>query len=178
VGTSLICGARDMQLVSRMSTSRISPCFVFPENAREAVTFYVSVFPDSKIIKTTTYKEGEPGPEGQIRTISFELMGQHMVATNAKGDNFSFGQGLSLMMECDDQKMIDSITRKLIDGGAKQQDCGWVVDRFGVSWQIVPKMVREVIEGKDDAKADRVIHALFQMKKLDIAQLERAANGN
>jgi len=151
---------------------------MFPGNAEEAVRFYVSVFPDSKVIKTTTYKENEPGPMGQIRTVSFELMGQHMVAANATGENFRFGQGLSLMMECDDQKMIDTITKKLVDGGGKQEDCGWVVDRFGVSWQIVPVIARTVMEGKDDAKADRMIHALFQMKKLDVAKLERAANGN
>jgi predicted 3-demethylubiquinone-9 3-methyltransferase (glyoxalase superfamily) len=101
-----------------------------------------------------------------------------MVAGNAKGDNFNFGQGLSLMVECDDQKQIDAVTKKLLDGGAKQQDCGWVVDRFGVSWQIVPKIVREIMEGKDTAKADRMVHALFQMKKLDVAALQRAANGN
>jgi len=161
-----------------MSSTKVTPCFVFPDNAEEAVKFYVSAFPDSKIIKTTTYKQGEPGPAGQIRTIAFEVMGQHMIATNAKGDNFSFGQGLSLHMECKDQKEIDSITKKLVDGGGQQQPCGWVVDRFGVSWQIVPEIVREVMEGKDDAKADRMIHALFQMKKLDVAELQRAANGN
>jgi predicted 3-demethylubiquinone-9 3-methyltransferase (glyoxalase superfamily) len=87
-----------------MTTLTISPCFVFPNNAVEAVNFYVSVFPDSKVIRTTTYKAGEPGPAGQVRTVSFELMGQHMVAANAIGDNFKFGQGLSLMIECDDQK--------------------------------------------------------------------------
>ncbi len=167
-----------MHLVERMSNSKISTCFVFPGNAKEAVEFYASVFPDSQIIKTTTYKQDEPGPEGQLRTVSFELMGHHMVATNATGDNFRFGQGLSLMVECDDQQMIDTITKKLVDGGGTQQPCGWVVDRFGVSWQIVPAMVREVMEGKDSARADRMIHALFQMKKLDVATLERAANGN
>jgi predicted 3-demethylubiquinone-9 3-methyltransferase (glyoxalase superfamily) len=161
-----------------MSTSRISTCFVFPGNAKEAVEFYATVFPDSKVIRTTTYKEDEPGPAGQIRTVSFELMGQHMVATNATGENFRFGQGLSIMIECEDQKMIDTITQKLVDGGGTQQPCGWVVDRFGVSWQIVPAMVREVMDGKDTAKADRMIHALFQMTKLDVATLERAANGN
>ena len=82
------------------------------------------------------------------------------------------------MMECDHQKMIDTITKKLVDGGGKQEDCGWGVDRFGVSWQIVPVIVREVMEGNDDAKADRMIHALFQMKKLDVAKLEHAANGH
>jgi predicted 3-demethylubiquinone-9 3-methyltransferase (glyoxalase superfamily) len=161
-----------------MTSQRISPCFVFPGNAVEAVSFYVSVFPDSRIIKTAIYKEGEPGPAGQVRTVSFELMGQHMVAANAKGDNFRFGQGLSLMIECDDQQQIDTVTKKLIEGGAEQQDCGWVVDRFGVSWQIVPRLVREVMEGKDSAKADRMVHALFQMKKLDVDKLQRAANGN
>jgi predicted 3-demethylubiquinone-9 3-methyltransferase (glyoxalase superfamily) len=157
---------------------KISPSFVFPGTAEEAAKFYVSVFPDSRIIKTTTYKDHEPGPAGQVRTVSFRLMGEHMIAANANGDNFSFGQGLSISVECDDQTMIDSITQKLVDGGAKQQDCGWVVDRFGVSWQIVPEIVREVMDGKDDAKADRLIHALFQMKKLDVAQLQRAVNGN
>jgi predicted 3-demethylubiquinone-9 3-methyltransferase (glyoxalase superfamily) len=143
----------------------------------EAVDFYVSVFPDSKVIKTTTYQEGEPGPAGQVRTVGFALMGQHMVAGNAKGDNFKFGQGLSLMVECDDQKQIDTLTKKLLDGGAKQEACGWVVDRFGVSWQIVPKIVREIMEGNDTAKADRMIHALYQMKKLDVDKLQRAASG-
>jgi predicted 3-demethylubiquinone-9 3-methyltransferase (glyoxalase superfamily) len=161
-----------------MTGSSITPCLVFPGNAVEAVNFYVSVFPDSKVIRTATYQEGEPGPAGQERTVSFELMGQHMVAVNAVGDNFKFGQGLSLMIECDDQEQIDTVTKKLLDGGGQQQDCGWVVDRFGVSWQIVPKMVRESMEGKDSAKADRMVHALFQMKKLDVDKLQRAANGN
>jgi len=161
-----------------MTSQAISPCFIFPGNAEEAVKFYVSVFPGSKIIKTATYKADEPGPAGEVRTVSFELMGQHMVAGNAQGDNFRFGQGLSLMMECEDQKQIDAVTQKLVDGGGEQQDCGWIVDRFGVSWQIVPRIVREVMEGNDDAKADRLIHALFQMKKLDVAELQRAANGN
>ena len=161
-----------------MTYTRISPCFVFPGNAVEAANFYVSVFPDSKVTKTATYKEGEPGPAGQVRTVSFELMGHHMVAVNATGDNFKFGQGLSLMIECDDQKQIDTLTTKLLGGGAKQEDCGWVVDRFGVSWQIVPKMVREIMEGKDTAKADRMVQALYQMKKLDIDKLQRAANGS
>jgi predicted 3-demethylubiquinone-9 3-methyltransferase (glyoxalase superfamily) len=118
-----------------MTNLEISPCFIFPGNAVEAVDFYVSVFPDSKVIRTTTYK-------------------------------------------ADDQEQIDTLTRKLLAGGATQQDCGWVVDRFGVSWQIVPKLVREVMEGKDSAKADRLIHELYQMKKLDIDRLQRAANGN
>jgi len=161
-----------------MSNSKLSTCMVFPGNAEEAVKHYASVFPDCKMIKTATYKEDEPGPAGQIRTIAFEVMGHHMVAVNAKGENFRFGQGLSIMVECDDQKMIDTISKKLVDGGGQQQDCGWVVDKFGVSWQIVPAIVREVMEGKDDAKADRMVHALFQMKKLDVARLERAANGN
>lgn len=161
-----------------MSNCKITPSFVFPNNAEEIVRFYVSVFPDSRIIKTTTYKEGEPGPAGLVRTVSFELMGVHMVAANAVGENFSFGQGLSIRVECDDQEMIDSITKKLVAAGGTQQPCGWVVDRYGVSWQINPKLVREVMDGKDDAKADRMIHALFQMQKLDVAQLRRAANGN
>jgi predicted 3-demethylubiquinone-9 3-methyltransferase (glyoxalase superfamily) len=156
----------------------LSMLHLFPGNAVEAADFYVSVFPDSKIIKTTTYREGEAGPAGQVRTVGFELMGQHMVASNATGDNFKFGQGLSLMIECDDQKQIDTRTTKFLAGGGKQQDCGWVVDRFGVSWQIVPKMVREIMEGKDTAKADRMVHALYQMKKLDIDKLQRAANGS
>lgn len=160
-----------------MSNSKIYPCFVFPGNAEQAAKFYVSVFPSSRIVKTTTYKQNEPGPAGQTRTVSFELMGEHAVAVNATGDNFRFGQGLSMMIECEDQHMIDEITKKLLDGGARQEACGWVVDRFGVSWQIVPALVREVMDDADDAKADRMVHALFHMKKLDIAELERAANG-
>ncbi len=159
-----------------MKTPNMSPCLIFPGNADEAVNFYVSVFPDSKAIKTTTYKANEPGPVGQVRTISFELMGQHMLAGNATGDNFKFGQGISLMIECHDQKQIDTLTDRLLAGGAKQQPCGWVVDQFGVSWQIVPKLVREVMEGRDTAKADRVIHALYQMQRLDVDMLERAAS--
>ena len=161
-----------------MSNCKITPSFVFPNNAEEVAKFYVSVFPDSRIIKTTTYKDDEPGPAGLVRTVSFELMGVHMIAANAVGDNFNFGQGLSIRVECDDQEMIDSITKKLVAGGGKQEDCGWVVDRYGVSWQINPRLVREVMDGKDDAKADRMIHALFQMKKLDVEKLQRAANGN
>jgi predicted 3-demethylubiquinone-9 3-methyltransferase (glyoxalase superfamily) len=157
---------------------RFTPSFIFPNNAEEVVRFYVSCFPDSKILTTKKYPEHSPGKAGTVATVSFELMGVHMVAANAEGDNFSFGQGLSISVECDDQAMIDSITNKMIAGGAKQQDCGWVVDPYGVSWQIVPKFVREVLEGSDAPKAERVMTALWHMKKLDVAELQRAANGN
>jgi predicted 3-demethylubiquinone-9 3-methyltransferase (glyoxalase superfamily) len=158
---------------------RITPSFVFPNNAEEVVKFYLSVFPDSKLISKQYYPENAPGPAGTIATISFELMGIHMVAVNAKGDNFNFGQGLSLQVECDDQGMIDSITKKMLAGGSKQQDCGWVVDPYGVSWQIVPKLIREVLDdAKDKAKVERVFHAVWQMKKIDVDEIQRAANGN
>jgi predicted 3-demethylubiquinone-9 3-methyltransferase (glyoxalase superfamily) len=157
---------------------KITPSFVFPNNAEEVVNFYVSVFPDSKIISRQYYKDGQPGPAGLLAAISFELMGVHMVAANAKGENFSFGQGLSIQVECDDQDMIDSITKKMLAKGSQQQDCGWVVDPYGVSWQIVPKIIREVLEGKDEAKADRVLDAVWHMKKLDVDKIEQAANGN
>lgn len=101
-----------------------------------------------------------------------------MVAANAEGENFSFGQGLSIQVECEDQEMIDSITKKMLAKGSTQQDCGWVVDPYGVSWQIVPKIIREVLEGKDEQKADRVLEAVWHMKKLDAKEIERAANGN
>lgn len=161
-----------------MATPRIAPSFIFPSNAEEVVKFYVSCFPDSRVLTTKTYPEGSPGKAGSVATVSFELMGMHMVAANAEGDNFNFGQGLSIMVECDDQEMIDSITSKMIAGGAKQQDCGWVVDPYGVSWQIVPKLIREVLESNDEPKAERVMTALWKMKKIDTAELRRAANGN
>jgi len=102
-----------------------------------------------------------------------------MVGVNAKGDNFAFSQGLSLMIECDDQADRHPLTKKLLEGGAKQEDCGWVRRSLSVSrGRSIPKMLREVMEGKDDAKADRMVHAVFHMKKLDIAELKRAAHGN
>jgi predicted 3-demethylubiquinone-9 3-methyltransferase (glyoxalase superfamily) len=124
---------------------QITPSWVFNNRAEEAVNFYVSIFKDSKIVMISHYGEGDPGPAGTVSTIGFQLLGQNYFAANG-GDHFTFSQGLSLYVNCENQEEIDYLWERLSEGGEKQV-CGWVVDKFGVSWQIAPtvleKMLRE-----------------------------------
>ena len=147
---------------------KIMTCLGFNDRAEEAVDFYMSVFKNGKIISKSS------GPDGKPVAISFELLGQRFLALNG-GPPFAFSIGMSLMVNCDTQQEIDDYWEKLSAGGEKIE-CGWLTDKFGVSWQIVPSMLGEWMSG-DPAKWRRVMDAVLTMKKLDIATLKRAAEG-
>jgi predicted 3-demethylubiquinone-9 3-methyltransferase (glyoxalase superfamily) len=156
---------------------KIVPCLWFNDNAEEAVKFYTSIFKNSKITKIARY--GEAGarasgrPKGSVMTIGFELEGQEFLALNG-GPVFTFSPAISLIVNCTTQRELDRLwTRLSADRRAEQ--CGWLKDRFGVSWQIVPAILGDLVQGKDADRSERVMAALMGMKKLDIAALKRAA---
>lgn len=157
---------------------KIAPCLWFDNKAEEAAKFYVSVFKKSKIGKTSYYDEGSSKvsgrPKGSVMTVTFKLNGQKFTALNG-GPLFKFSEAISLMVPCKTQKEIDYYWEKLSAGGAKSE-CGWLKDKYGVSWQIVPAQIGKMISGKSSAKSSRVMDALLKMKKLDIKKLEQAYN--
>ena len=157
---------------------KIIPCLWFDDNAEEAVKFYTSIFKTSKIRKIARY--GEEGyeihgkPAGTVMTIEFELNGQTFTALNG-GPVFKFNEAISFQVYCKSQKEIDYYWAKLSKGGEeKAQQCGWLKDKYGVSWQIVPAVLGEMLQDKDEEVSDRVMKALLQMKKLDIKKLKQA----
>ena len=151
---------------------KITTFLTFNDQAEEAVKLYTSVFRNSKILSTTRYGDAGPGVKGSLMTANFELEGQEFVALNG-GPSFKFSQGISLFVGCDTQQEVDAFWEKLSEGGSKGP-CGWLTDRFGVSWQIVPRVLGEMLASKDRAKADRAMKAMLQMSKLDIAKLKQA----
>ena len=153
----------------------ITPNLWFDDQALEAAEYYLSVFPRSRIIRVSHYTEAGPGEAGSVLTVDFELDGQRFTAING-GPAFTFDEAVSFVIECDDQAEIDFYWERLTDGGEESQ-CGWLKDRFGLSWQVVPVGFEDVVAGEDRAKADRVMRAMFGMRKLDIAALEAAAAG-
>ena len=156
------------------ATQKIATFLWFNNNAEEAVNFYVSVFKNSKVLKTLRYGDVGPGPKGSVMTIDFELDGQKFMALNG-GPEFKFTEAISLMVYCETQEEIDYFWEKLSEGG-QQVECGWLKDKFGLSWQVTPSNWAELLQG-DIQKTDRVMKAIMQMKKLDIAELEKAAQG-
>jgi predicted 3-demethylubiquinone-9 3-methyltransferase (glyoxalase superfamily) len=155
---------------------RISPCLWFNGEAEDAATFYTSVFKRNSKVKTITYWGNVgPGPKGSVLTVLFELDGQEFLALNG-GPQFTFNEAISLTVECNDQDEVDYYWEKLSDGGEKSV-CGWLKDRYGVSWQITPKVLPRMLVDKDPARADRVMNAMMEMRKIDIAGLERAYDG-
>jgi len=154
---------------------KITTFLTFDGQAEEAVNLYTSVFKDSRILSTTRYGDAGPGPRGSLMTASFQLAGQEFVALNG-GPSFAFAEGISLFVGCDDQQEVDDLWEKLSAGGEKGS-CGWLKDRFGVSWQIVPRVLGTMLGDKDAARSGRVMQAMLQMKKLDIARLEQAFKG-
>jgi predicted 3-demethylubiquinone-9 3-methyltransferase (glyoxalase superfamily) len=151
---------------------KITPFLWFNDNAEEAANLYTSLFGDSRILATTRYGSAGPGPEGSVMTVKFQLEGQEFVALNG-GPHFTFTEAVSFVVNCDSQQEIDLYWEKLSAGGEKSR-CGWVKDKFGLSWQIVPTALTDLVTG-DTERADRVMQALLQMDKLDLATLQRAA---
>lgn len=156
-----------------MPNSKITPFIWFNLNAEEAVALYTSTFKNSRVINTTRYGDGAPVPKGTVMTIAFELAGQKLIALNG-GPQFKLNEAFSLVVACDSQAEIDEYWEKLTANGGTPQACGWLKDRFGLCWQIVPTKLTEMITGPN---AGRVMQALFQMIKLDLAKLEAAAQG-
>jgi predicted 3-demethylubiquinone-9 3-methyltransferase (glyoxalase superfamily) len=154
---------------------KITTFLTYDGRAEEAVNLYTSIFPRSKIVETSRYGEAGPGPKGSVMTMTFELEGQTFIALNG-GPSFTFTQGISLFVSCDTQEEVDRLWEKLSEGG-KTIQCGWLVDRLGVSWQIVPRVLMQLMQDPDKAKAGRVMKAMLGMVKLDIAALKRAAEG-
>lgn len=152
----------------------ITPFICFKHQAEAAVRFYTSVFKNSEILKVTRYPKGSPGKPGSVMTMQFRLLGQEFVALNG-GLVFNFTAALSFVVNCQTQAEVDYYWRKLSAGGKKVQ-CGWLEDKYGVSWQIVPTVLLELIGHTDSEKAGRVMQAMMKMTKIDIKRIERAAS--
>ncbi|MEO6397787.1 MAG: VOC family protein [Tepidiformaceae bacterium] len=150
----------------------ITPFLWFDDNAEEAMNFYVATFPNSKLGEISRYGEGGPGPAGTVMSGSFELDGQRFMALNG-GPMYKFTEAISLFVPCETQAEIDHLWETLSEGGEKSQ-CGWLKDKFGLSWQIVPTVLGEILGDSDPAKAKRAMDAMLQMTKLDIAALQEA----
>ena len=150
----------------------ITPFLWFDDRAEEAMEFYVSIFRNARTLGVTRYGKKGPGPEGTVMSATFELDGQVFMALNG-GPMFTFSPAISFFVNCETQAEVDDLWDKLSEGGEKQQ-CGWLRDKFGVSWQIVPAILGELLNDADAGKANRVMEAMLQMTKLDIADLKRA----
>jgi predicted 3-demethylubiquinone-9 3-methyltransferase (glyoxalase superfamily) len=151
----------------------IMPCLWFDTQALEAAKFYVSVFPRSRLLGITRYTDAGPGAKGSVLTVRFKLAGQDFVALNG-GPTYKFTPAVSLSASCKTQVEVDRLWKRLGRGGSPNQ-CGWVTDKYGVSWQVVPDALPKLLASKDKAKASRVMRAMLGMQKLDMAKLERAA---
>lgn len=154
----------------------ITPCLWFNLNAEEAVNFYLETFPNSRILTISRYGEGAPVPAGTVLTIDFELNGLRLQALNG-GPDFPFTEAISLVTHVDGQDEVDRLWNAITSHGGTESQCGWAKDRFGLSWQIVPTRLIELMSDPDAVKASRVMGAMFQMKKIVIADLEAAAAG-
>ncbi|MEO6695810.1 MAG: VOC family protein [Ignavibacteria bacterium] len=152
---------------------KITPFLWFDNNAEEAINFYTSVFKNSKIKSVTKYGEAGPGPAGSVMVATFELEGQEFIALNG-GPVFKFTEAISFSVDCKSQEEVDEFWEKLSEGGAESQ-CGWLKDKYGLSWQIVPTILPELLQNKDPKISKRVMEAMMNMKKINIAELKEAA---
>ena len=155
---------------------KITPFLWFDGNAEEAVKYYTSIFKNSRILSTTHYGDAGPGPKGSVMTINFQLEGQEFTALNG-GPEYKFNEAISLVVKCASQKEVDELWEKLTSGGGQEVQCGWLKDKYGLSWQITPTALLEMIQDPDPKKVQRAMAAMMTMKKLDIAQLTRAYRG-
>ncbi|MGD0390214.1 MAG: VOC family protein [Tepidisphaeraceae bacterium] len=151
---------------------KITPFLWFNGQAEEAMNFYTSIFKNSKIGGVVRYGDAGPGPKGTVMTATFEIEGQAFIALNG-GPQFKFTPAISFVVNCQTQDEIDEYWEKLCEGG-EEIECGWLKDKFGVSWQIVPSVLRQFLQDKDPARSQRVINAILKMKKLDITELQEA----
>lgn len=153
--------------------SKISPFLWFDHQAEEAARFYISLFPNSKITAIVPYGDAGPGAKGSVMTVAFELDGQKLTALNG-GPGHQFNEAVSFVIDCETQQEADHYWEKLTADGGKEVACGWLVDKYGLSWQVVPRRLIELLQDKDPARSQRVMKAMLQMKKIDIPALERA----
>jgi len=156
--------------------SKITTFLWFDGKAEEAMNHYLSIFKNSKAGSVIRYGAGGPGPKGAVMSASFQLEGHDFVALNG-GPQFKFTEAISMLVNCESQEEVDDLWKKLGDGGQPQQ-CGWLKDRFGLSWQIIPTALGRMLGDPDPAKSKRVMEAMLQMEKIDIARLERAYDGH
>jgi predicted 3-demethylubiquinone-9 3-methyltransferase (glyoxalase superfamily) len=154
---------------------RITPFLWFDTQAEEAARFYVSVFANSKIVRIARYGAAGPGPEGSVMTVVFQLDGREFIALNG-GPHFTFTEAVSFSVACSTQEEVDEFWEKLSDGG-QEGPCGWLKDRYGLSWQINPTALGEMLSDPDPVKSKRVMEAMLRMKKIDIGALKRAYDG-
>ena len=155
--------------------SKITPCLWFDTQAEDAANFYTGVFPNSRVVNVSHYGSAGPRPEGMVMVVDFELDGQPFVALNG-GPEFTFNEAISFQVSCESQEEVDDYWTKLTDGG-QEVACGWLKDRFGVAWQIVPTVLDELIRDSDHERSQRAMKAMMGMTKFDIAESQRAAGG-
>jgi predicted 3-demethylubiquinone-9 3-methyltransferase (glyoxalase superfamily) len=155
---------------------KITTFLWFDNNAEEAANFYVSVFKNSRILTTARYPEGSPGPKGSVMIVDFELDGQRFTALNG-GPHFKFNEAISLLVHCQTQEEVDYYWEKLTADGGQESQCGWLKDKYGLSWQITPEILMNLLNDSDRTKTQRAMQAMMQMKKLDIKTIEEAAAG-
>ena len=155
---------------------KIHPFLWFDTQAEEAMNFYCSIFKNSKVGNVQRYGEAGPGPKGSVMVCSFELEGQQFTALNG-GPHLKFSEAISFVVDCKSQEEVDELWSKLTAGGGQPSQCGWLKDRFGLSWQIVPTVLVELLSDPDPATSKRVMEAMLKMTKIDIATLKKAAQG-
>ncbi|WP_128374634.1 VOC family protein [Streptomyces cavernae] len=155
---------------------KITTFLWYDGKAEEAAEFYTSLFDDSRIVDVQRYGEAGPGEKGSVMTVEFELAGQRYVALNG-GPEFPFTEAISLQVDCADQEEVDRLWTALTADGGEEGPCGWLKDRYGLSWQIVPRTLTELMRDPDEAKAGRVMQAMLAMKKIDVAELRKAYEG-
>jgi predicted 3-demethylubiquinone-9 3-methyltransferase (glyoxalase superfamily) len=148
----------------------------FDAQAEEAANFYCSLFPDSKVLNITRYGSAGPGPEGQVMVVDFQLAGQRFTGING-GPEFTFSEAISLLINCDSQEEVDRYWDALLADGGEPSQCGWLKDKYGLSWQVVPREMDEMIASTDAAAAQRTMAAMLKMVKLDLGELKRAYAG-
>ena len=156
-----------------MAIKSISPFLWFNSEAEEAANLYVSLFPNSRITKVSRYGDAGPGPKGTIMSATFELDGQEFIGLNG-GPQFQFSEAISFFVECKTQEEVDQYWDKLLAGGGQPSQCGWLKDKFGLAWQVVPEVLMELLTSKDRAQNERVMKAMMQMGKIDMVGLKRA----
>lgn len=156
--------------------NKITPCLWFDKEAEQAVNFYLSVFRDGKVGEVLRYGEGAPMPAGTVLTMTFEAGGVSFIALNG-GPHFQFNEAISLSIDCKSQAEVDYYWDRLTADGGKPGQCGWLKDKYGISWQVVPARMIELLKDRDAGRARRAMQAMMQMTKIDIAKAEAAANG-
>lgn len=158
-------------------TQRITPFLWFDNQAEAAANFYCSIFKNSELGQVVRYGDVGPGPKGQVMIVTFKLDGQEFTALNG-GPRFKFDEAISFVVNCETQEEIDYYWKRLMADGGEEVQCGWLKDKFGLSWQVVPNIIGELMSGQDAEKSGRVMQSILQMKKLDLQKMKDAAAGN